>query len=152
MPSMTDQASNPTVEASGVAKKYLDQCQRSFLRRKICLKNELNISMQFISTVAIKQELSQKQTYLLAKRSPVLGLVSFRPNFRSQSSSHGKIFQIIGNFKKLKTRLILTILLIGSLIHTARWDTIFSHIYLLERQISLKFQRLCIKCGNMSFS
>ena len=40
----------------------------------------------------------------------------------------------------------------GPHFHTARWNTIFSHNYLLERQISLKFQRLCLKCGNMSFS
>ena len=35
--------------------------------------------------------------------------------------------------------------------HTARLDTIFSHIYLLVRQISQKFQTLWLKCGLYHF-
>ena len=38
-----------------------------------------------------------------------------------------------------------------TIIHTAGSDTIFSHIWLLVRYISLKFQKLWLKCGNIYF-
>ena len=33
--------------------------------------------------------------------------------------------------------------------HTAGWNIIFSHIYLLVRHISLKFQKSWLKCGTI---